>query len=361
MRLSSTAQRVAIGVSLALGACGELEPLSAIPPPATVQATNATVVSDGGGGPPARDAGPGPVPDAGALSHRLRNTTLYPIIMAHGFSVAPNSPGADFHDVLGALQDAGFAAFPDQVAAYDSIANRGASLLATIEEVIAQTGSPAVNVIAHSMGGLDARFVVSSGGLGRGDLVASISTISTPHRGTAMADTVESLLATPAAPFLSSVVGAFSSFNLSDPHTLAAIHDLSEAYAVTFNATMPDDPAVYYQSWAGVATSTGLPDANIPIACEGQLYVPGATKTLDLALDPLAPVVGHGSADWVNDGVVAVESAKWGSFRGCLPVDHFNEIGSTDLGPLADPDPQTGFDLAGFYLGVARDLAQRGF
>ena len=40
-----------------------------------------------------------------------------------------------------------------------------------------------VYIIAHSGGGLDARFLASPGGLGMGERVASITTISTPHRG----------------------------------------------------------------------------------------------------------------------------------------------------------------------------------
>jgi triacylglycerol lipase len=43
-----------------------------------------------------------------------------------------------------------------------------------------------VNVIAHSMGGLDARYAISR--LGLDARVASLTTIGTPHRGTPIAD-----------------------------------------------------------------------------------------------------------------------------------------------------------------------------
>jgi triacylglycerol lipase len=45
-----------------------------------------------------------------------------------------------------------------------------------------------VNIIAHSLGGLDARYLVS---VLRSDLVASITTVGTPHHGTPLADWVE--------------------------------------------------------------------------------------------------------------------------------------------------------------------------
>jgi triacylglycerol lipase len=57
------------------------------------------------------------------------------------------------------------------------------------------------------------------------------------------------------------------------------------------------------------------------------------------------------------DGLVAVSSARFGLFRGCLPADHYDLVGR-----LADrgPDPVTGFDAARFYAALALDLAERG-
>src|SRR5215510_6280544 len=47
-----------------------------------------------------------------------------------------------------------------------------------------------VHIIAHSMGGLDARYLLCNNlyGLGALDRVVSLSTISTPHRGSQVAD-----------------------------------------------------------------------------------------------------------------------------------------------------------------------------
>ena len=53
------------------------------------------------------------------------------------------------------------------------------------EQIRAWTSEP-VNVIAHSMGGLDARHMVSR--LGMEDQVKSLTMVSSPHRGTYLAD-----------------------------------------------------------------------------------------------------------------------------------------------------------------------------
>ena len=47
----------------------------------------------------------------------------------------------------------------------------------------------------------------------------------------------------------------------------------------------------------------------------------------------------------------------WGNFRGCIPVDHAEQLGQRDL---PDANVRNGFDIAYFYADVAADLARRG-
>ena len=54
----------------------------------------------------------------------------------------------------------------------------------------------------------------------------------------------------------------------------------------------------------------------------------------------------------VNDGLVPLESAKWGDVLGILDADHARQIG-LKLAPGA-------FDSKSFYLDVVRDLSARG-
>jgi hypothetical protein len=59
----------------------------------------------------------------------------------------------------------------------------------------------------------------------------------------------------------------------------------------------------------------------------------------------------------VNDGLVAIDSARWGSFLGCIPGDHLDEIGQ--LVHLF-PDPVSGFDHKELYLNIAAALHHDG-
>ena len=82
----------------------------------------------------------------------------------------------------------------------------------------------------------------------------------------------------------------------------------------------------------------------------------GAPDDMTLTLRFSAEPVGH-HRDEPNDGVVRVESAKWGRFRGCLITDHYGEVDQGRYPQTVDPD--TGFDVLTFYDRLVADLAAR--
>lgn len=68
---------------------------------------------------------------------------------------------------------------------------RAGQLRDRVREVMASEGVNKVHIIAHSMGGLDARHMIVDKGMA--DHVASLTTIGTPHLGTSLASLVNSL------------------------------------------------------------------------------------------------------------------------------------------------------------------------
>ena len=65
--------------------------------------------------------------------------------------------------------------------AWGTIENNAEIIQKKINEILEENHCGKVNIIAHSKGGLDARYLIS--GLHMEDKVASLTTISTPHRG----------------------------------------------------------------------------------------------------------------------------------------------------------------------------------
>ena len=282
----------------------------------------------------------------------------YPIVLAHGFLASAKGFGSFNAMVSDALAADGHVVVRGSVPPFARVSVRAQYLAKDIDEALAKTGAKKVNIVAHSMGGLDAREVVSV--LGYGDRVASVTTIATPHRGSGVADVALAIVPGQASDAMNAVaheIGRAYSDVATDEDVRGALEDLAEASADAFEASHPDDSRVYYQSWAGVSSVLAIPNPADVGACEGQLlWHPGRADLMSGLLAPGAPFVAHGKES--NDGLVLVSSAKHGNFRGCVPADHADEIGLLRTKSL---DSHTGFDVVRFYRNVAYDLAARGF
>jgi triacylglycerol lipase len=279
----------------------------------------------------------------------------------HGFNASTTNEWS-FNGVPGALANDGHTVYETTVPPFDSPSVRAQALAGQIDSILNDTQAGKVNLIAHSMGGLDARELLSV--LGYGDRVASLTTISTPHRGSLVADVGLRFLpgdADGALNALASCYGSTFSSAADDSHLRDALTALAESSADAFNAAHPDVAGVYYQSWAGVSSVLGIGNPQDDIACEGLWFggaQPARSDVMSGQLVPNAAFVGHGDALYPNDGMAMVESAKWGNFRGCIPADHLHEVGQVNK---AGVDRRTGFDPVRFYRDVAFELASLGY
>ena len=144
--------------------------------------------------------------------------------------------------------------------------------------------------------------------------------------------------------------------DVSDVNVRAALTSLAERNAPAFNTQNPDRTGVFYQSWAGVSSKTGVPSSVSLAACGGKLLMhPNTMDKLGTLMPSLVwSIVGHSGVD-ANDGLATVAGAKHGEFRGCIPADHMDEVGQVQ----DTYDPATGWDHLRFYRNVAFDLAAR--
>jgi triacylglycerol lipase len=286
------------------------------------------------------------------------HATRYPIVVVHGFLGSADKLASFNSQITDALTADGHRVYRAELPPFGSVAMRGKVLATEVDRVLQETGASKVNIVAHSMGGLDARELVSV--LGYGDRVASLTTVSTPHRGSRIADMSLGLVEgadDKALAAIAQAIGKSYSDVADDTDLKQALRDLSEANADAFNAAHPDDARVYYQSWAGVSSFLAIPNPADADACDGKLLMhPGRADFVNPILAPAMPFVSDGGQS--NDGFVRVSSAKWGNFRGCVPADHADEIGTLSTQSL---DPHTGFDFVRFHRDIAFDLASRGY
>ena len=110
--------------------------------------------------------------------------TKYPIILAHGLFMKPRFFRA-FKYLQKRLSEAGYKVYVADTDGVGSIENNVLQLKARILEILKKESAEKINIIAHSKGGLEALYMIEH--LGMGDKVASITTISTPYRGSQVA------------------------------------------------------------------------------------------------------------------------------------------------------------------------------
>jgi len=230
----------------------------------------------------------------------------YPVLMCHGYGgfsmlVTP-SP---LHNSCMRLRGYGIHAFAPNIVPYATIEIRAEQWAEIISKLISLHGYEKINVIAHSMGGLDMRYAISK--FNMAGSVASLTTIAAPHRGTSLAEIV---LNTPEAlkEKLGELIDWFgeSIYPGHKSDSVAAVEQLTREYVTTeFNPGTPDAEQVAYYSYsAAVGKGTKVP-LNPIYRLQNQLIFQN---------------------EGINDSFVTVDSAKWGKHLKTLSISHLEQI-----------------------------------
>lgn len=122
-----------------------------------------------------------------------------------------------------------------------------------------------------------------------------------------------------------------------NPDFLAAVTDLTASACEERNAVTPDDPGVVYES--------------VMSYCEKAQHG-------KFPLNMTHPIVRY--FDGRNDGLVAVDSAKWGSRFTLLEPSGKRGISHGDVVDL-NRENIPDFDVREFYVNLVADLKRRGF
>jgi triacylglycerol lipase len=259
--------------------------------------------------------------------------TRYPVVLLHGFgSLASIRRHGHLHDEAMHLRGHGVLAYAPNVVPYNTVTVRSKKWKQCLQEILKETKADKLNIIAQSMGGLDARYLISR--LGMAPHVASLVTISTPHHGSTLAEFV---LRQPQVvqEWTAAIANWMGTNSIPDSESdfATAVAELTPHFVMNkFNPMTPDDPTVRYWSYAG---------------CSG--------KDADSAMNPFLRVLNGivYEREGPNDGFVSVESAKWGEFLGTINADHAEQVGIRII-------PGGKFDSHAFYSGVAKMLSDEG-
>jgi triacylglycerol lipase len=295
----------------------------------------------------------------------MANHQNYPIVLAHGIArfdfllahliQTVNLFGLDltlptdginyFKGIARHLRDQGFDVYQSNVSFAAPVTKRAEDLRAEVNKVLTLKQSAKVHIIAHSMGGLDARHMIAT--LGMADKVASLTTIGTPHKGTSFADWGIKNGGTALIQSLKNVID------------IAGAQDLTTQACAAFNQSAESAEAkngVLYQTYASAEEKAAV-------------FSP---------LQEPWQIIHDAEGD--NDGLVPVSSQRWqaqlrsddGTTKEVkqhqfpVPADHLNEIGWWDLQEmhrmgglsLSLPGKIKEYELSikNVYLEIARNL-----
>jgi triacylglycerol lipase len=239
-----------------------------------------------------------------------------------------------FDGIADGLRAHGFDVHEPDVSFAGSLSERAVDLRDQLERILA-AGVPSVHIIAHSMGGLDARMVIAD----HPELatrVSCLTTIGTPHHGTTSADRALQL------------GGRLLIASLLPIIDLRGFSDLTTSACQVFNDRVQDREVTNRVRYRTVAAVEDL------------------QRTTPL-LQPTWIQLHHDEGD--SDGIVSRSSQAWvpmlvskdGKSKEIeqlsfpIPADHLNEVGLWDPGELIGGVTRSTLEqrVRDFYLHLA--------
>ena len=264
----------------------------------------------------------------------------YPVLLIHGMGFRDGKRITYWGRIPGVLKKHGIPVFHAFQDSNGSLEGNAGQIATALDDVLRQTGADKVNIIAHSKGGLEARYLIS--GMGYGSKVASLTTLATPHHGS---KTVDRLMKFPDGliRFGCKCVDLwYRILGDQEPDTYRAIQIFQTSYMEQFNLQNQDMPDIYYQSYAFVMNS---------VFSDCLMWFPHLVVRL---------------FEGENDGLLTPDSARWTNFRGVCRsnsrrgISHCDEV---DLRRRRFTKKQGDgiSDISLFYLELVLELAEMGF
>ena len=268
--------------------------------------------------------------------------TKYPLVFAHGMGgwirAGTDELGVDYwYQILPDLARNGANAWATRVSPFNSSEVRGEQLLQQVDEILAITGANKVNLLGHSHGGHSIAYVSNIAPA----KVASATAISSPLKGSPVADFILKVQGTPLEKPLMDMVNLVSKTITwaqgldpnSYPHdSLASAKSLTLAGSAQFNSKFPmgmpttscgegayQEKGIQFYSFTGNTAVTNLLDP-------------------DSAMLATSLLIDNGRD---NDGLVSRCSAKFGkTIRDNYYWNHLDEVNQLlGMKDIFAPDP----------------------
>lgn len=258
--------------------------------------------------------------------------TKYPIILVHGIAIKDIWFLKSFGQIDRILRITGFKVYKSKVDSFGTIENNAEILKNEIEKILEKENCDKVNIIAHSKGGLDSKYMIKN--LNMEEHVASFTTLCTPHKGSPVAS---GILKFPR--WMLKIVAFWINlfyriFGDRHPDSLKVCEELAKIDSIE-QETLEISDKIYCQSF-----STKL------------------NRMRDDFIMGIPLMFSHYfEEDTDSDGVVGVDSSMFGDYKGKAVND---SVSHTEIVDFMVNNKKKDMIYA-FYSSLCEDLKNRGF
>jgi len=255
----------------------------------------------------------------------------YPVVLVHGIIAHDRKGPIDFWGRIPEIfANMGIKVFLGKTDSWGSCESNALILKKTIEDVLKETGTEKVNIISHSKGGIDSRYLIWKHGFG--DKIASLTTICTPHNGSEIADLICSQKITHAKLTKKVLVIFGKLYGDTNPDVLNVSYQLTTEEMRRFNEKAIMDSRVFCQS----------------------LYTTMRNSFDDLMF--FYPHLYLSKVKGKNDGFVSESSASWGNnvkkIEGGISHAEILDYKKKNISGICIPE---------IYIKIAEELGEKGF
>ena len=261
----------------------------------------------------------------------------YPIILAHGIARKNFKWMKAFGHIEQMLRSNGYTVYTAPTDGFGSIEHNASQLKCYICEIMADEGVDKVNIIAHSKGGLDSRYMIDR--LDMSSHVASITFLCTPHKGSKLATCLYGMPRIIKYPLAAYLHVLYRIFGDQKPEVLKVCEQLRFA---------PEGALETLRLKAGDA-------------CYDGIFMQSYSTTMKKSTDDFVMCIPHMFSRYFEkgaptDGMVSVESSQYANYRGNCLEDSVSHSEIVDF--MVNKKKKE--KIYAFYLSVCEELAARG-
>ncbi len=262
--------------------------------------------------------------------------TTYPILLVHGVFFRDFRYLNYWGRIPKELQKNGATIYYGEQESAGTVEANGQQLSKRIKSIVEETGCRKINIIAHSKGGLDSRMAITH--FGAEQYVATLTTINTPHNGCVFAEYLMNKMPNVIKNNLAkSYNSALKKLGDKSPDFIGAVNDLTASSCIARNEITPNSENVLYESVMSYCKKSN-----------------GGKFPLNFSYF----IVKY--FDGKNDGLVSIESSKWGSSFTLLEPKGKRGISHGDIIDL-NRENIDGFDVREFYVNLVSSLRNKGY